>query len=306
MGVNSLQVRLGRLVLANPVMTAGGVVGYGLEYAPLTDLSQAGAIVVKTLTLTPRAGNPPPRVAETPAGMVHAAGLPNEGVESFVIEILPRLRLLGTPIIASIGGETIAEYQAVARKLARAEGIAGIEINLSCPDAEYGRAEFGLDSERVAQLISVVRSETDLPLIAKLSPNAGDLVPIAESAVSAGAEGLCLINSPWGLAVNVRTRRFRLSAGVGGLSGPAIKPIALYHVWRIHRAMPHVPLIGVGGIATWEDALEFLLVGASAVQIGTAHYLQPKVVSEVVEGLRAYAMAHAVENLATLIGSVQS
>lgn len=304
--MSDLRVRLGRIELSNPVMTAGGCVGYGLEYAPLVDLSQAGAIVVKTLTLAPRPGNPPPRVAETPAGMVHAIGMQNEGIESFLIEILPRLRLLGVPLIVSVGDETLEEYCAVARLLSQAEGVLGIELNLACPDKERNRLEWGLDPIRVAQVVSAVRQTTDLPLIAKLAPNAGDIVELAQSAVSAGAEILCLINSPWGVAVEASTRRFRLSVPIGGLSGPAIKPIALACVWRVHQAMPQVPIIGVGGITNWEDALEFLLVGASAVQIGTAHYIQPTVLTDVLQGLRAYLHAQHIERLETLIGSVQT
>ncbi|GIV13135.1 MAG: dihydroorotate dehydrogenase [Fimbriimonadales bacterium] len=302
--MTDLSVQLGRLRLPNPVMTAAGCVGYGLEYAPLVDWAQAGALVVKTITLTPRAGNPPPRVAETPAGMLHAIGLQNEGVETFVLEILPRLRTLGTPLIVSIGGETVAGYRAVAGKLSQAEGIAALEVNLACPDTEEGHAEFGLSSERTAQVIEAVRNATPLPLIAKLSPNGGDPVPIARAAVAAGAESLCLINSPWGMAVDAHSQRFRLATPIGGLSGPAIKPIALYHVWRVRQAMPETPLIGVGGICSWEDAVEFMLVGASAVQVGTAHYMHPQALMEILAGLRAYAESRQLERIEALVGAL--
>ncbi len=302
--MTDLRVRLGRLTLTNPVMTAAGCVGYGLEYAPLVDWSQAGALVVKTITLAPRAGNPPPRVAETPAGMLHTIGLQNEGVETFILEILPRIRTLSVPIVVSIGGETLGEYRAVAEALSQAEGIAALEVNLACHDTEAGYAEFGLNPERTAQVIETVRNATPLPLIAKLSPNAGDPVPIARAAVSAGAEILCLINSPWGMAIDAHAQRFRLATAVGGLSGPAIKPIALYSVWRVRQAMPETPLIGVGGICTWEDVVEFMLVGAAAVQVGTVHYLQPRALTEILAGLRAYAESRQLERIEALVGAL--
>jgi dihydroorotate dehydrogenase (NAD+) catalytic subunit len=300
-----LRVQLGPLTLSNPVIAASGTFGYGLEYADLVNLSQLGAIVVKSLTLAPRAGNPPPRVAETPAGMLNSIGLQNEGVETFLIETLPRLREYGVPIIASVAGETVEEFCAVAQKLAHARGIVALELNLSCPNQARGGMEFGIDPHLTASVVRAVRSQCELPLIAKLSPNVTDIVPIALAACEAGADILSLINSVLGLAVDVQMRRFRLATRTGGLTGAAIKPIALYHVWRVHQALPEVPLIGIGGIMSWEDAVEFLMVGASAVQIGTGNFVQPTTCLEVLHGIERYLQEQGLPSVVGLIGSVQ-
>lgn len=300
-----LRVTLGRLNLSNPIMVASGTFGYGLEYEPLVDLNQLGALVIKSLTLHPRMGNPPPRVAETPAGMLNSIGLQNEGVEAFLVETLPRLRNYTMPLIVSIAGETPEEYAEVARRLQRANGIAGIELNLSCPNQARGGMEFGIDPQLTAEVVRAVRQATELPLFAKLTPNVTDIVPIAESAVSAGADGLTLINSVVGLAVNAQARRFRLATRTGGLTGPAIKPIALHAVWRVHQALPDVPLIGVGGIVSVEDVLEFLLVGATAVQVGTGNYLQSTLSIDLIAGLSDYLHQHEIGAVRELIGAVQ-
>lgn len=306
MGVSvRLQVQLGPLVLPNPVLAASGTFGYGLEYADLVNLSMLGGIVVKSLTLMPRAGNPPPRVAETPAGMLNSIGLQNEGVETFLMEILPRLREYGVPIIASVAGETVEEFCAVAEKLAHARGIAALELNLSCPNQARGGMEFGIDPHQTATVVRAVRTRCELPLIAKLSPNVTDIVPIAQAACEAGADILSLINSLLGIAVDVQTRRFKLASRTGGLTGAAIKPIALYHVWRVRQALPDTPLIGIGGIMSWEDAVEFLLVGANAVQVGTANFVQPTACIEVLRGLERYLQAQGFTSVQSLIGSVQ-
>ncbi|MEN3000297.1 MAG: dihydroorotate dehydrogenase [Armatimonadota bacterium] len=304
MSVN-LQAQLGPLVLPNPVLAASGTFGYGLEYADLVNLSMLGGIVVKSLTLMPRAGNPPPRVAETPAGMLNSIGLQNEGVETFLMEILPRLREYGVPIIASVAGETVEEFCAVAEKLAHARGIAALELNLSCPNQARGGMEFGIDPHQTATVVRAVRARCELPLIAKLSPNVTDIVPIAQAAHEAGADILSLINSLLGIAVDVQTRRFKLASRTGGLTGAAIKPIALYHVWRVRQALPDTPIIGIGGIMSWEDAVEFLLVGASAVQVGTANFVQPTACIEVLRGLERYLQAQGFTSVQSLIGSVQ-
>lgn len=301
----NLQVSLGRLQLRNPVMVAAGTFGYGVEYRDLVDMSQLGAIVTKSLTLTPRMGNPPPRVAETPAGMLNAIGLQNDGVDAFVVETLPRLRAYETPIIASVAGESVEEYVQVAAKLSRAEGIAALELNLSCPNQAHGGMEFGISPALTAQVVAAVRHATPLPLIVKLTPNVGDIVPIAQAAVKAGAEALCLINTVLGVAVDARERRFRLATKVGGLSGPAIKPIAQYHLWRVRQALPEVPLIGVGGISSAEDALEYILLGAHAVQIGTANYVQPTLALEVIEGIQRYLADNGIDSLEAIRGIVQ-
>jgi dihydroorotate dehydrogenase (NAD+) catalytic subunit len=299
-----LRVSLGTLQLRNPVMVAAGTFGYGLEYRDLLDLTQLGAIVTKSLTLAPRMGNPPPRVAETPAGMLNSIGLQNDGVDAFLMETLPRLREYGTPIIASVAGETTEEYVQVAEKLSRAEGVAALELNLSCPNQARGGMEFGVSPELTAQAVAAVRQATNLPLIAKLSPNVGDIVPVAQAAVQAGADILCLINTVLGVAVDAKTRQFRIASKVGGLSGPAIKPIAQYHLWRVRQALPETPLIGVGGISNAEDAVEFLLLGAHAVQVGTANYVQPTLALEILQGITEYLTAHGFDSVGELRGIV--
>lgn len=300
-----LRVSLGRLSLRNPVMVAAGTFGYGLEYRDLLDLTQLGAIVTKSLTLAPRMGNPPPRVAETPAGMLNAIGLQNDGVDAFLLETLPRLREYGTPIIASVAGETIEEYVQVAEKLSRAEGIAALELNLSCPNQEHGGMEFGINPELTVHIVGAVRTASPLPIIAKLSPNVGDIVPIAQAAVQAGADSVCLINTVLGVAVDATTRQFRIASKFGGLSGPAIKPIAQYHLWRVRQALPETPLIGVGGISNAADAIEFLLLGAHAIQIGTANYVQPTLALEILQGIEEYLTTHGFESVESIRGTVR-
>ena len=300
-----LQVSLGKLHLRNPVMVAAGTFGYGLEYRDWVDLAQIGAVVTKSLTLAPRMGNPPPRVAETPAGMLNAIGLQNDGVDAFLVETLPRLRETGATVVASVAGETLDEYVQVAAKLARAEGVAALELNLSCPNQARGGMEFGVQPDLTAQVVAAVRQITDLPLIAKLSPNAGDITPSAQTAVAAGADILCLVNTVLGVAVDAHKRQFRLASKVGGLSGPAIKPIAQYHLWRVRQALPDTPLIGVGGISSVDDAIEFILLGAHAVQVGTANYVQPTLAIEIVQGLRDYLTAHGFPSVAAIRGIVE-
>lgn len=300
-----LQVSLGRLRLRNPVLVAAGTFGYGLEYRDWVDLTQIGAVVTKSLTLAPRMGNPPPRVVETPAGMLNSIGLQNDGVDEFLVETLPRLREVGATVIVSVAGETLEEYVQVATKLSRAEGIAALELNLSCPNQAHGGMEFGMRPERTAQVVAAVRQATELPLIAKLSPNAGDMVPAAQAAVGAGADILCLINTVLGIAVDAHKQQFRLASKVGGLSGPAIKPIAQYHLWRVRQALPDTPLIGVGGISSVDDAIEFLLLGTHAIQVGTANYVQPTLAIEIVAGLRDYLTAHGVASVEGIRGVVR-
>ncbi|MGQ9656574.1 MAG: dihydroorotate dehydrogenase [Fimbriimonadales bacterium] len=297
-----LQVSLGQLRLRNPVLVAAGTFGYGLEYRDWVDLTRIGAVVTKSLTLAPRMGNPPPRVVETPAGMLNSIGLQNDGVDAFLVETLPRLREVGATVIVSIAGETIEEYVQVATKLSRVEGIAALELNLSCPNQARGGIEFGVQPELTAQVVAAVRQATELPLIAKLSPNAGDMVPPAQAAVDAGADILCLINTVLGVAIDAHKQQFRLASKVGGLSGPAIKPIAQYHLWRVRHALPDTPLIGVGGISSVDDALEFLLLGAHAIQVGTANYVQPTLAMEIVAGLRDYLTAHGYPSVEAIRG----
>lgn len=300
-----LQVSLGQLRLRNPVLVAAGTFGYGLEYRDWVDLTQLGAVVTKSLTLAPRMGNPPPRVVETPAGMLNSIGLQNDGVDAFLVETLPRLCEVGATVIVSVAGETIEEYVQVATKLSRADGIAALELNLSCPNQARGGMEFGVQPELTAQVVAAVRQATELPLIAKLSPNAGDMVPSAQAAVDAGADILCLINTVLGVAVDAHQQQFRLASKVGGLSGPAIKPIAQYHLWRVRHALPDTPLIGVGGISSVEDAIEFLLLGAHAIQVGTANYVQPTLAMEIVAGLRDYLTARGYPSVEAIRGLVR-
>ncbi|MFN4034179.1 MAG: dihydroorotate dehydrogenase, partial [Fimbriimonadales bacterium] len=255
-------------------------------------------------TLAQRVGNPPPRVAETPDGMLNDIGLQNDGVDAFLLETLPRLREYGAPIIVSVAGETLEEYVQVAAKLSRAEGVAALELNLSCPNQARGGMEFGVSAELTAQVVAAVRRATDLPLIAKLTPNLGDLTPVARAAADAGADALSLINTLLGVAVDAQTRRFRLSSKVGGLSGPAVKPIAQYHLWRVRQALPDTPLIGVGGVSSPDDALEYILLGAHAVQIGTANYVQPTIALEILDGIYNYLQQHGFESLDALRGLV--
>lgn len=299
----NLSVELGPLKLRNPVMTAAGTFGYGVEFADLIELSRLGAIVVKSLTLTPRPGCPPPRIVETPAGLLNAIGLQNDGVEVFIREKYPKLRALGVPIVASVAGDTISEFVAVAERLNACEGLAALELNISCPNQEAGGREFGIDPHATEQVVAAVRKVTSLPLITKLSPNVTDITLTARAALNGGSDILSLINSLHGLAIDVKSRQFRLGNKTGGLSGAAIKPIALYHVWRVANAVS-APIIGIGGIFHWQDALEFLLAGASAIQVGTANFVQPTTTLEVLEGIERYLIENQISDLRALIGAV--
>jgi dihydroorotate dehydrogenase (NAD+) catalytic subunit len=300
-----LSTDLGPLKLRNPVLTASGTFGYGLEFADLMDLSRLGGIVIKSVTLEPRMGHSPPRVVETPAGLLNAIGLQNDGVEVFVREKMPKLRELGIPIIASVAGETLAEFTEVAQKLSRCEGIVALELNISCPNQEKGGIEFGVDPLATESVVKAVRNTVQLPLITKLSPNVTDITETAHAAVNAGSDILSLINSVWGMAIDPQTRRFKLAHRTGGLTGPAIKPIALYHVRRVATALPGIPVIGIGGISNWQDALEFLLAGASAIQIGTANFVQSTSAIEVLRGLELYLKETGLDRVAELVGSVE-
>jgi dihydroorotate dehydrogenase (NAD+) catalytic subunit len=284
----SLQVQLGPLRLRNPILTASGTFGYGLEFTDFVDLSEIGGLCTKGLSLRPHAGNVPPRICETPAGMLNAIGLQNVGVEAFVAEKLPKLRALGATTIANVWGDTEEDYVAVVSALEGAEGIAAIELNISCPNVEKGGMLFGNSPTATASLVARVRKATRRPLVVKLSPNAPDLVESARAAAEAGADVLSLINTLVGMAIDAETARPRLSFGTGGLSGPAIKPIALRMVFQVARALPKTPLMGIGGITALEDVLEFLAAGASAVQVGTANFKEPGVSRRLVQELSAH------------------
>jgi len=270
-----LEARLGPLSLRNPILTASGTFGYGLEFTDFVDLSKIGGLCTKGLSLKPHAGNAPPRICETPAGMLNAIGLQNIGVETFRNEKLPKLRALGATVIANVWGDLEEDYVAVVQALEDAEGVAAVELNISCPNVERGGMLFGNSPDLTASLVSKVRAATRRPLIVKLSPNAPDLVASARAARDAGADILSLINTLVGMAIDPETAKPRISFGTGGLSGPAIKPIAVRMVYQVARALPDVPLIGIGGIASLDDVIEFLAAGATAVQVGTASFQEP-------------------------------
>lgn len=297
-----LSVTVAGIRMQNPVMTASGTFGYAQEFEPFLDFSRLGAIVVKTITRTPRAGNPPPRVVETPAGMLNAIGLQNVGVHAFIEEKLPYLRTLGPPIIVNIAGESIEDYVELAKRLSDQEGVSGIELNISCPNVADGLI-FGCNAALAHKLISQVRQATSLPLIPKLSPNVTDVVEIARALADAGADALSLINTLIGMAIDVRSRRPKLGNVTGGLSGPAIRPIAVRMVWEVGQAVK-LPLIGMGGIMTADDALEFLIAGATAVAVGTANFTSPSSTQRVLDGIEAYLIDRKVGRMTDLIGSL--
>lgn len=286
-------------------MTASGTFGYGREYAELIDLNRLGAIVVKGLSLKPTPGNPPPRVAETPSGMLNAIGLENVGLDAFIEEKLPFLRTLKTPAVVNIYGKTEEEYAELAERLDGVDGVAALEVNISCPNVKAGGVAFGVDARAGAALVAGVRQRTRLPLMVKLSPNVTDIAEIARAAEGAGADMISLVNTLSGMAIDIRTRRSRIANQTGGLSGPAIRPVALRMVWQVARAVT-VPVVGLGGILTASDALEFLIAGASAIQVGTANFVNPRAPLEIIDGIAAYMAEHGLNRLEELVGSLTS
>ena len=301
----SLAVDVGGIIMKNPVMTASGTFGYGQEFASLVDLNRLGGIIVKGLSLKPSGGNPPPRTVEVCGGMLNAIGLENVGLEAFVREKLPFLQTLKTPIVLNIYGHETKDYAKLAERIQDLEGIAGIEVNISCPNVKAGGIAFGTNPKMAFEVIKAVREKTRLPLIAKLSPNVTDIKPIAQSVEEAGADAISLINTVTGMAVDVPTRRPKLANITGGLSGPAVKPIALRMVWEAANAV-RVPVIGIGGIMDAMDALEFLIVGAFAVQVGTANFVNPRVSMEIVEGLGTYLVENNIPDISRIIGSLKT
>lgn len=296
-----LSVRLGRITLKNPVLVASGTFGYGEEYAELIDLNELGGIMVKAVTLEPREGNPPPRLAETPAGLLNAIGLENPGVEVFLKEKLSFLRGFQTAIIVNIAGEKEEEYLRLAERLNQVKGISALEVNISCPNVKEKGLIFGTDPEQTFSLVKKLGEITDIPLIVKLTPNVTDITKIAQASQEAGAEALSLINTVLGMSIDVETRKPKLGNITGGLSGPAIRPIAVRMMWQTFQKV-NLPLIGMGGITDAEDALEFILAGASAVAIGTANFIDPKTALEVIEGIKQYMQAKGIKNFKDLIG----
>jgi dihydroorotate dehydrogenase (NAD+) catalytic subunit len=298
------RVDLGGIALRNPVLTASGTFGYGTEFAPFLDLTRIGGFVAKSLTLEPRHGNPPVRIAEAPAGMLNAISLENVGVDAFLREKLPALPQ-GVTVIASLFETEIERYAEVAKRLGGAERVAGLELNASCPHVKSGGIEFGQKPELLRQLVAAVRRATERPLLVKLSPNVTDIAEMARVCEGEGADGISLINSVQALEVDPETRRPLLSNGLGGLSGPAIRPIALRMVWQASRAVS-IPICGMGGITSAEDAVKFLLCGATAVQVGTLNYLEPGIAGAVADGLVAYAQRHGVTRLSDLVGALET
>ena len=301
----NLAVQIGSLKLKNPVMTASGTFGYGEEYADYVDLKKLGAIVVKGLSLKPRLGNPPPRIMETAGGMLNAVGLQNIGVEEFINEKLPYLKNFDVAVIANIYGETYTEYSKVAKKLSSVKGIHALEVNVSCPNVKKGGLSFGSDPKATAEVTRRVKAETNLPVIVKLTPNVTDIAAIAAAVEKAGADAVSLINTLTGMSVDLKTRTPHLKNITGGLSGPAIKPVALRMVWQVVQRVS-IPVIGIGGIMTAEDALEFLIVGAKAVQIGTANFINPRATLDVIEGMQNYLIENKINDINEIIGTFQS
>ena len=300
-----LQVTLGRLRLKNPVLVASGTFGYVREMQEMVRIERLGGVIPKTVTSQARAGNPTPRTVETASGLLNAIGLDNDGIAHFREHHLPYLRTVGTAVIANIAGEDEDQFVAMAEMLGAEAGLAAIELNISCPNVSHG-LDLGIDASAVGRLVRRVRGACTLPIIAKLTPNVTNIIPIAEAAAEAGADAVSLINTLRGMAVDWQRRRPILAYDVGGLSGPAIKPIALRIVWEVARALPGLPLIGVGGIATADDALEFLVAGASAIQIGTATFYDPTASERVLDDLTSKLDLAGVADVRSLIGTLRS
>ena len=300
-----LSVKIGKLKLKNPVMVASGT--FACEYGEFVNINKLGALVLKTITLEERWGNPPPRVAETSSGMLNSIGLENRGVDDFIKNKIPKLGKIRIPIIASIAGNDEKEYAALAKKLNRVSGIAALEINLSCPNVKHGTRKglIAQDEEATRSMVSAVKRSTSLPIIAKLTPNVTDISKIAMASEKGGADAVLLINTFAAMAVDIDTKRPKLGNITGGLSGPAIKPIALKMVWDVYNNVD-IPVIGVGGIMDHKDAIEFLLCGATAIQIGTATFVNPKTSLEVIEGIAGYCAKNGIVNVKELVGSLNA
>jgi dihydroorotate dehydrogenase (NAD+) catalytic subunit len=300
-----LSVQIGSLRLSNPLMAASGCFGYGVEYADAVDLSTLGGVVSKGLFLKPREGHPPQRIVETPSGMLNAIGLQGIGVRRYIDEKLPELRRRGATNIVNICGSTLDEYEELARILSDAEGVHALELNISCPNIKEGGITFGCSLHGTFDVVSAVKKVTHLPIMPKLTPNVTDVASIAKAAEDAGADAVSLVNTFLAMAIDVETRRPRLSNIVGGLSGPAIRPIAVRMVYECRRAVK-IPVIGMGGIACANDALEFIIAGATAVQIGTANFVDPFIWSKLLDGLTEYMTRHEIARLADLVGSIDT
>jgi dihydroorotate dehydrogenase (NAD+) catalytic subunit len=300
-----LSVSIGSLTIVNPLIAASGCFGYGLEYSDVVDLSSLGAVAVKGLFLAEREGHPPPRIVETPSGMLNAIGLQGIGVHRFVREKLPELRDRRAVVIVNICGTTIDEYCEISRILSDHEGVAAIELNISCPNIKEGGITFGCSLMGTHDVVSAVRKVTRLPIIPKLTPNVSDIASFARAAENAGADAVSLVNTFLAMAIDVHTRRPKLTNIVGGLSGPAIRPIAIRMVYECRQAVK-LPIIGIGGIASADDVLEFMIAGATAVQVGTANFVDPFIWNRLLDGIRAYMTRHGLTRLADLTGTIDT
>ena len=300
-----LRVDIGSLELQNPVMTASGTFGYAREFEHLVNLQRLGGIIVKGISLAPRAGNPPPRIVETACGMLNSIGLQNVGVKRFIDEKMIYLRTIGVPVVVNILGDSLDEYRQIAEGLAGVEGIAALEVNISCPNVTKGGVAFGTDPKMAAAVTRVVKEAADVPVMVKLSPNVSDIARIACAVEDAGADSLSLINTLIGMAIDIKSRKPVLANVIGGLSGPAIKPVALRMVYEVARSV-QIPVIGIGGIDSTEDALEFLIAGATAGQIGTANFVNPGISEQIVEGISTYVEEQNLSSIRELIGVIET
>ena len=299
----NMQVNIGGIEISNPVITASGTFGYAKEYESLVDLNRIGAIIVKGLSLEPSKGNPPPRVVETPCGMMNAIGLENVGLTAFIEEKTPFLKQLETPVFVNIYGKSIAEYAELASRLEDIDVVSGIEVNISCPNVKSGGMAFGAYPKSTAEVVKAIRKQTGRPLMVKLSPNVTDITEIAKAAEGEGTDSISLINTLTGMAIDIETRRPKLANITGGLSGPAIKPVALRMVWQVVQTV-NVPVIGIGGIMTAKDALEFLIVGATAIQVGTANFINPHITIDIIDGIEAFLMQRNITDITDIIGTL--
>lgn len=296
-------IQIGGITLKNPVMTASGTYGYGLEYSDFIDLSKLGGIVVKGTTLNPRQGNPYPRMAETPSGMLNAVGLQNKGVEYFCSEIYPSIKDIDTHMIVNVSGSTVEDYMATAERIAELDKIPAIELNISCPNVKEGGMAFGVTCAGAAEVVRVVRKVYPKTLIVKLSPNVTDITEIARAVEAEGADSISMINTLLGMAIDVKSRKPILSTVTGGLSGPAVKPVALRMVWQTAKVVS-IPIIGMGGISSCEDAIEFLLAGASAIQVGTYNFVDPTITTKIASGIEDYLVQNNMTDVSELIGGL--
>ena len=299
-----MRVDIGGIEIKNPVMTASGTFGYASEFEDLVDLNRLGAIVVKGLSLEPSRGNPPPRIVETPCGMLNAIGLENVGLAAFVKEKLPFLRRLDTPIFVNVYGKSTKEYAELAARLEDIDGVSGIEVNISCPNVKSGGMAFGAYPESAAEVVRAIRKQTTKPMMVKLSPNVTDITEIAKSVEGEGADSISLINTITGMAIDIETRRPKIANITGGLSGPAIKPVALRMVWQVVQTV-NIPVVGIGGIMTAKDALEFLIAGAVAVQIGTANFINPHATTDVIDGIETFLMERNISDISDIIATLK-